>query len=437
MNKLFLVSSRKLIPAVCLGLLIFAVPSAAFAQGESPVDSGDTAWMIVASVLVLFMTIPGLSLFYGGLVRSKNVLSIMMQNFATVALITVLWVIFGYSLAFGGSGPFIGGFDKVFLRGVEVESTLGTIPETVFIFFQMTFAIITPALIIGSLADRMKFSAYLWFVALWSTLVYLPVAHWVWGDGGWLANLGVLDFAGGTVVHINAGIAGLVVALILGKRLGYPDTEMPPNSVVLTMVGAGMLWVGWFGFNAGSGLAADGVAGMAALVTVTAAATAAMTWMLIEWARQGKPSGIGIATGAVAGLVAITPASGYVGPMGAIAIGLVAGALPYWAVVTIKKRLGYDDSLDAFGVHGVAGFAGAILTGVFASALLGGSIEGLAIGRQVGIQALGAFATLIYSGVLAFVILKILDVTMGLRVSEKEETEGLDTSLHGEKGFTL
>ena len=249
--------------------------------------------------------------------------------------------------------------------------------------------------------------------------------------------MGVLDFAGGTVVHINAGIAGLVVALILGKRLGYPDTEMPPNSVVLTMVGAGMLWVGWFGFNAGSGLAADGVAGMAALVTVIAAATAAMTWMLIEWARRGKPSGIGIATGAVAGLVAITPASGYVGPMGAIAIGLAAGALPYWAVVTIKKRMGYDDSLDAFGVHGVAGFAGAILTGIFASALLGGSIEGLDIGRQLGIQAIGAFATLIYSGVLAFVILKILDATVGLRVSEKEETEGLDTSLHGEEGFSL
>ena len=336
MNEIIRVFTRKLIPAAGLALLISAVPSVALAQGESPVDSGDTAWIIAASVLVLFMTIPGLSLFYAGLVRSKNVLSIMMQNFTTVALITVLWVIFGYSLAFGGSGPLIGGFDKLFLQGVEVESTIGTIPETVYIFFQLTFAIITPALIIGSLAERMKFSAYLWFIALWSTLVYLPVAHWVWGDGGWLGELGVLDFAGGTVVHINAGIAGLVVALVLGKRMGYPNTEMPPISVVLTMVGAGMLWVGWIGFNAGSQLAADGVAGMAALVTVIAAATAALTWMFIEWSRQGKSSGIGIATGAVAGLVATTPASGYVGPMGAIAIGLVAGAVPYLAVVTIK-----------------------------------------------------------------------------------------------------
>ncbi|MCZ6531178.1 MAG: ammonium transporter [Chloroflexi bacterium] len=437
MNRFLRLSQRRLIPAAVLGLLISAVPSVAFAQGESAVDSGDTAWMIAASVLVLFMTIPGLSLFYAGLVRTKNVLSIMMQNFATVALITLLWVIFGYSLAFGGSGPFIGGFDKIFLQGVEVDSTFGTIPETVYIFFQLTFAIITPALIIGSLAERMKFSAYLWFIALWSTFVYLPVAHWVWGDGGWLGTLGVLDFAGGTVVHINAGIAGLIVALVLGVRRGYPNTEMPPISVVLTMVGAGMLWVGWFGFNAGSGLAADGVAGMAALVTVIASATATLTWMFIEWAKRGKPSGVGIATGAVAGLVAITPASGYVGPMGAIAIGLVAGALPYWAVVSIKRRLGYDDSLDAFGVHGVAGFAGAILTGIFASAVLGGSIAGLDIGRQLGIQAIGAFTTLIYSGVLAFVILKILDAIIGLRVSEQEETEGLDTSLHGEQGFAL
>ncbi len=437
MNELLRPSSRVLITGVVLGLLLVAVPSAAFAQGEGPVDSGDTAWMIAASVLVLFMTIPGLSLFYAGLVRAKNVLSIMMQNFATVALITLLWVIYGYSLAFGGSGPIIGGFDKLFLQGVEVGSTFGTIPETVYIFFQLTFAIITPALIVGSLAERMKFSAYLWFIGLWSTFVYLPVAHSVWGDGGWLGTLGVLDFAGGTVVHINAGIAGLIVALVLGKRRGYPDTEMPPISVVLTMVGAGMLWVGWFGFNAGSGLAADGVAGMAALVTLIATATATLTWMFLEWSRKGKPSGVGIATGAVAGLVAITPASGYVGPMGAITIGLVAGALPYWAVNSIKSRLGYDDSLDAFGVHGVAGFAGAILTGIFASAALGGSIAGLDIGRQLGIQAIAATATLLYSGVLAFIILKIIDATIGLRVSEQVETEGLDTALHGEEGFAL
>ena len=430
-------SSRRLITAVILGLLVSAMPVVALAQGESPVDSGDTAWMLIASVLVLFMTIPGLSLFYAGLVRGKNVLSIMMQNFATVALITVIWVIYGYSVAFGGSGLFIGGFEKIFLLGVGVESTSGTIPEMVFIFFQLTFAIITPALIIGSLAERMKFSAFLWFIGLWSTFVYLPVAHSVWGDGGWLANLGVLDFAGGTVVHINAGIAGLIVALVLGKRRGYPDTKLPSNSVVLTMVGAGMLWVGWFGFNAGSGLAADGVAGMAAVVTQIATATATLTWMFIEWARKGKPSGVGIATGAVAGLVAITPASGFVGPMGALAIGLVAGALPYWAVVTLKRKLGYDDALDAFGVHGVAGFAGALLTGVFAATALGGSEAGLDIGAQLGIQAIGASATLIYSAVLTFVILKIIDAVVGLRVSEQEETEGLDMSLHGEEGFAL
>lgn len=430
-------SSRMLKTAVILGLLVSAVPVVALAQGESPVDSGDTAWMLIASVLVLFMTIPGLSLFYAGLVRGKNVLSIMMQNFATVALITVIWVIYGYSVAFGGSGLFIGGFEKIFLLGVGVESTSGTIPEMVFIFFQLTFAIITPALIIGSLAERMKFSAFLWFIGLWSTFVYLPVAHSVWGDGGWLANLGVLDFAGGTVVHINAGIAGLIVALVLGKRRGYPDTKLPSNSVVLTMVGAGMLWVGWFGFNAGSGLAADGVAGMAAVVTQIATATATLTWMFIEWARKGKPSGVGIATGAVAGLVAITPASGFVGPMGALAIGLVAGALPYWAVVTLKRKLGYDDALDAFGVHGVAGFAGALLTGVFAATALGGSEAGLDIGAQLGIQAIGASATLIYSAVLTFVILKIIDAVVGLRVSEQEETEGLDMSLHGEEGFAL
>ncbi|MCH8341762.1 MAG: ammonium transporter [Chloroflexi bacterium] len=436
-NNLLRPSSRKLILGLVLGLLIAAVPSVALAQGDNPVDSGDTAWMITASVLVLFMTIPGLSLFYAGLVRAKNVLSIMMQNFVAVALITLLWVIFGYSLAFGGPGLFIGGFQKMFLSGVSVGSTSGTIPETVFVFFQLTFAIITPALIIGSLAERMKFSAYLWFIGLWSTFVYLPVAHSVWGDGGWLGNLGILDFAGGTVVHINAGVAGLIVALVLGKRRGYPGAKMPSNSIVLTMVGAGMLWVGWFGFNAGSGLAADGVAGMAALVTQIATATATLTWMFIEWARKGKPSGVGIATGAVAGLVAITPASGYVGPMGAIAIGLVAGALPYWMVNTMKSRLGYDDSLDAFGVHGVAGFAGAILTGLFAAAALGGSVAGLDIGSQLGIQAIGATATLVYSAVGTFVILKIINAVIGLRLSEQQETEGLDVSLHGEEGFAL
>ena len=438
MNQIKKLSSYKLLIAAVLGLLAAAVPHTVFAQGETHIDSGDTAWIIAASILVLFMTIPGLSLFYAGLVRAKNVLSIMMQNLAVVALITVLWIIYGYSVSFGGSaGPVIGGFDKIFLNNVEVGSAVGNIPETVFIFFQLTFAIITPALIIGAFAERMKFSAFLWFMGLWSTFVYLPVAHSVWGPGGWMGELGVLDFAGGSVVHINAGIAGLVAAIVLGKRRGYPTVRMPANSVVLTMVGAAMLWVGWFGFNAGSGLAADGIAGMAAIVTQIATATATLTWMFIEWIRQGKPSGVGLATGAVAGLVAITPASGYVGPVGALAIGLAAGAICYWAVYSIKSRFGYDDALDVFGVHGVGGFVGAIMTGAFASVALGGSGSDLDIGQQLGLQAIGAFATLIYSGVLTFVILKIVDAIVGLRVSEHEETEGLDLSLHGEEGFKL
>jgi Amt family ammonium transporter len=438
MNLLNKLTSHKLLIAVVLGLLAAGIPQTAFAQEGTQIDSGDTAWIITASVLVLFMTIPGLSLFYAGLVRAKNVLSIMMQNLAVVALITVLWIIYGYSVAFGGSaGPVIGGFEKIFLNNVEVGSAVGTIPETVFMFFQLTFAIITPALIIGAFAGRMKFSAFLWFMGLWSTFVYLPVAHSVWGPGGWMAELGVLDFAGGSVVHINAGIAGLIAAIVLGRRKGYPATRMPANSVVLTMVGAAMLWVGWFGFNAGSGLAADGVAGMAATVTQIATATAALTWMFIEWNRQGKPSGVGLATGAVAGLVAITPASGYVGPVGALAIGLTASAICYWAVYSIKSRFGYDDALDVFGVHGVGGFVGAIMTGVFASVALGGSVSNLDISQQLVLQAIGAFATLIYSGVLTFVILKIVDAMVGLRVSEQEEAEGLDLSLHGEQGFNL
>ena len=431
-------SIRKVMIAILLGLLLAAVPATALAQEGNPVDSGDTAWMIVASVLVLFMTIPGLSLFYAGLVRDKNVLSIMMQNFVVVALITLLWVIFGYSVVFGGSaGPIIGGFENLFLKNVEVGSTFGTIPETVYIFFQLTFAIITPALIIGAFAERMKFSAFLLFMGLWSTFVYLPVAHSVWGPGGWLLERGVLDFAGGAVVHINAGIAGLVAAIVLGKRKGYPATKMPANSVVLTIVGAGMLWVGWFGFNAGSGLAANGVAGMAATVTHIAAATATLTWMAIEWTLQGKPSGVGVATGAIAGLAAITPASGYVGPLGAIVIGLVSGTICYWAVVSIKSRFEYDDSLDVFGVHGVGGVVGVLLAGVFASAALGGSVAGLDIGQQLGAQAIGVVATLLYSGILTYVLLKIIDATVGLRVSEQEESEGLDRALHGEEGFNL
>ncbi|MCY4077087.1 MAG: ammonium transporter [Acidobacteria bacterium] len=427
--------------AVLIGLggaLAVAVPRTAWAQDG--LSSGDTAWMLTSAVLVLFMTIPGLSLFYAGLVRAKNVLSVMMQCFAITCLVTILWTVYGYGLAFGDGGglnAFIG-MGKFFLSGVGVDSMNGTIPETVFQMFQLTFAIITPALIVGAFAERMRFSSMMAFMALWVTIVYAPVAHWVWG-GGWLGDLGVLDFAGGTVVHINAGVAALVLCIVLGPRSGYPATPMPPNSLVLTVVGASMLWVGWFGFNAGSQLAADGVAGMAMAVTHIATATAALTWMIVEWFSHGKPSALGIATGAVAGLVAITPASGTVGPVGALAIGVASGALCYWAASSLKRKLGYDDSLDVFGVHGVGGFVGAILTGVFTATAFGGAglAEGVGIGQQVGLQFAGAGATIVYSGVLTFVIAKVLDVAMGLRVDAEEEGEGLDLALHDERGFNL
>ena len=427
--------------AVLIGLggaLAVAVPRTAWAQDG--LSSGDTAWMLTSAVLVLFMTIPGLSLFYAGLVRAKNVLSVMMQCFAITCLVTILWTVYAYGLAFGDGGglnAFVG-MGKFFLSGVSVDSMNGTIPETVFQMFQLTFAIITPALIVGAFAERMRFSSMMAFMALWVTIVYAPVAHWVWG-GGWLGDLGVLDFAGGTVVHINAGVAALVLCIVLGPRSGYPTTPMPPNSLVLTVVGASMLWVGWFGFNAGSQLAADGVAGMAMAVTHIATATAALTGMIVEWFSHGKPSALGIATGAVAGLVAITPASGTVGPVGALAIGLASGALCYWAASSLKRKLGYDDSLDVFGVHGVGGFVGAILTGVFTATAFGGAglAEGVGIGRQVGLQFAGAGATIVYSGVLTFVIAKVLDVAMGLRVDAEEEGEGLDLALHDERGFNL
>ena len=427
--------------AVLIGLggaLAVAVPRTAWAQDG--LSSGDTAWMLTSAVLVLFMTIPGLSLFYAGLVRARNVLSVMMQCFAITCLVTILWTVYGYGLAFGDGGglnAFVG-MGKFFLSGVGVDSMNGTIPETVFQMFQLTFAIITPALIVGAFAERMRFSSMMAFMALWVTIVYAPVAHWVWG-GGWLGDLGVLDFAGGTVVHINAGVAALVLCIVLGPRSGYPTTPMPPNSLVLTVVGASMLWVGWFGFNAGSQLAADGVAGMAMAVTHIATATAALTWMIVEWFSHGKPSALGIATGAVAGLVAITPASGTVGPAGALAIGFASGALCYWAASSLKRKLGYDDSLDVFGVHGVGGFVGAILTGVFTATAFGGAglAEGVGIGQQVGLQFAGAGATIVYSGVLTFVIAKVLDVAMGLRVDAEEEGEGLDLALHDERGFNL
>ena len=421
-------------------LLLAVVPSLVFAEEAPTLNSGDTAWMLTATALVLFMTIPGLSLFYAGMVRSKNVLSILMQCFAIASVMTILWVVYGYSIAFGGEGAYWGGLDKLFLKGVTVDSLSGTIPETVFMTFQMTFAIITPALIVGAFAERMKFSAMLIFMVLWLTVVYAPITHWVWGDGGWLGGKGILDFAGGTVVHINAGIAGLVAALVLGKRKGYPNTAMPPHNLGLTMIGAAMLWVGWFGFNAGSELAADGTAGMAMAVTQIAAATAAVTWMFSEWITHGKPSVLGIASGAVSGLVAITPASGAVGPMGALVIGLAAGVGCFLASTKIKRAFGYDDALDVFGVHAIGGIIGALLTGVFAATALGGAGFGgeiKSIGEQVGVQFYGIIATVVYTGVVTLIILKVLDAIMGLRVIEEQETEGLDLALHDERGYNL
>ena len=425
---------------ILITLLTVCFPGQALAEEAPVLNSGDTAWMLTATALVLFMTIPGLSLFYAGMVRSKNVLSVLMQCFAITSLMTVLWVIYGYSMAFGGPGAFWGGLSKVFLNGVTVDSLIGTIPETVFMTFQMTFAIITPALIVGAFAERMKFSAMLIFMALWFTVVYAPVCHWVWGEGGWLGSKGILDFAGGTVVHINAGVAGLVAAIVLGKRKGYPERHMPPHNLGYTLMGASMLWVGWFGFNAGSELAADGTAGMAMAVTQIATAAAALGWMFSEWLDHGKPSVLGIASGAVAGLVAITPASGSVGPMGALAIGAAAGVGCFLASTKIKRLMGYDDSLDVFGVHAVGGIIGALLTGVFCAQSLGGAGFGgdnTSIGGQVWVQIIGISATVAYTGIVSFIILKGLGLVMSLRVDEDEETEGLDLAQHDERGYNL
>jgi len=424
---------------LALGGVLLLGPSLALAADE--LSAGDTAWMLTSTLLVLMMTVPGLSLFYAGMVRAKNALSVMMQCFAIASLVTVLWVLYLYSLAFGDGGAWnqwVGGLGKAFMAGVGVDALSGTIPETVFSMFQLTFAIITPALIVGAFAERMKFSAMLWFMGLWVTLVYAPVAHWVWG-GGWLGDLGALDFAGGTVVHINAGIAALVAALVLGKRKGYPTTAMPPHNLMFTMVGAGMLWVGWFGFNAGSELAADGTAGMAMAVTQIATATAALAWMFIEWLSHGKPTTLGIASGAVAGLVAITPASGFVGPMGAIAIGAISGVVCFIAAARVKRALGYDDALDAFGVHAVGGIVGALLTGVFVSASLGGVgfAEGVSMGEQLYIQSVAVVATIVYDAVVSYVLLKVIDAVIGLRVSADEETEGLDIVLHDERAYDI
>ena len=421
-----------------LGLVLvgaLGAPEGAFAAETPKLDTGDTAWMLTSTALVLMMTIPGVAMFYGGMVRKKNVLATAMQSFAVTCVMTVLWMIIGYSLAFtdgGGMNAYVGGLDKMLLRGIGVDTLSGTIPETVFMTFQMTFAIITPALITGALADRIKFSSLLVFLSLWMILVYAPITHWVWG-GGFLAEAGVLDFAGGTVVHINSGVAALVGAMVLGRRRGYGTENMAPHNLILSVIGASMLWVGWFGFNAGSALAANGSAGMAMAVTQIATAAAALSWMFAEWISRGKPSVLGIVSGAVAGLVAITPASGYVDPFAALIIGLVAGLVCYWGAVVLKPKLGYDDSLDVFGVHGLGGITGALLTGVFAVEAIGGT-PGLLEGNagQVLIQLEGIGATIVYCAIVTFVLLKIIDAVMGLRVDEEEEVTGLDYSLHGE-----
>ena len=415
-------------------LVSIFVAGDALAQ-DAKLDTGDTAWMMTSTALVLLMTIPGLALFYGGMVRKKNVLSTVMQSFAITCLMTVIWMVAGYSIAFtdgGGVNAFMGGFSKMFLAGMGSDSLEGTIPESVFMTFQMTFAIITPALIAGAFADRMKFSSMLVFIAIWSLVVYAPITHWVWG-GGFMMEAGVLDFAGGTVVHINAGVAGLVTAIVLGKRRGFGTENMAPHNLVLSVIGASLLWVGWFGFNAGSALGANGGAGMAMAVTQIATATAALAWMFIEWIARGKPSVLGIISGAIAGLVAITPASGFVDPRGALIIGLVAGAACYWAAVKLKPMLGYDDSLDAFGVHGIGGIVGALLTGVFAVEAIGGT-KGALEGNvgQILLQLEGIAGTVIYCAVATFVILKVVQLVMGVRVDAETEVTGLDLELHGE-----
>jgi Amt family ammonium transporter len=425
-----------------LTTLLLALPLLAQeAAPEAPVstlDRGDTAWMLTSTALVLMMTIPGLALFYGGMVRKMNVLATAMQSFAICCLVTILWMIIGYSLAFTEGNSFFGGFSRVLLGGMEPGGSHAlavSIPESVFMTFQMTFAIITPALIAGAFADRMKFSALLWFMGLWLVLVYAPIAHMVWG-GGLIGSWGVLDYAGGTVVHINAGVAGLVCALVLGKRKGYGKVPFPPHNLVYSLIGASLLWVGWFGFNAGSAVAADARAGMAMAVTQIATAAAALAWMFTEWLTKGKPSVLGIVSGAVAGLVAITPASGYVLPGGALVIGIVAGVICYFASTAVKNALGYDDSLDAFGVHGVGGIVGAILTGVFATMAVTGAANpvGMLDGNagQVFTQIKGVVVTIVYCAVVTAVILYVIKAVIGLRVSEEEERDGLDLSLHGE-----
>ena len=427
-----------------LGVLV-GFPTTVFA--EDALNPGDTAWVLVSTALVLFMMIPGLAMFYAGLVRKRNVLSLYMQCFALTALVTVIWTFYGYSLAFDTTGmqagekglhAFIGSLEKAFLAGVTPTSLHGTIPEVLFFVFQATFAIITPGLILGAFAERMKFAAVLLFSAIWVTAVYLPICHTVWGGAGaYFADMGVFDFAGGIVVHITAGASALVAAILVGKRKGYPETPMPPHNMTMALIGTGMLWVGWFGFNGGSALAANGQASMAVVVTQISPSVAALVWSAIEWLKVGKPSALGLATGAIAGLAAITPASGNVGPAGAMVIGAVSSALAYFAVAVLKRQLGYDDALDVVGVHGVGGLVGTILVGIFASSAFGGSVQNLNITSQLGMQSFAALATAVYSMLASVVILKIVDALVGLRVQEEDEFSGLDLTEHGEVGYDL
>jgi Amt family ammonium transporter len=425
---------KKILPLLALAVHV----PLAFAAEPPKIDAANTAWMLTAAVLVLFMTLPGLALFYAGLVRAKNVLSVLMQCLSITCVVTLAWVFVGYSVAFGDGNNWWGGLGKAFLAGIDVKTVKGSIPETVFAMYQLTFAIITPALVVGAYAERVRFAGMLVFSLLWLLIVYCPVAHWVWGEG-WLQKMGIMDFAGGTVVHLNAGMAALVCALVLGRRRGFPDTAMPPHNMTMTVTGACMLWVGWFGFNAGSALAADGSAGMAMLVTHIGAATGAAAWLVCEWLRYGKPSVLGIVTGMVAGLGTITPASGFVGPIGALVIGGAAGVICFFATSYMKRALNVDDSLDVFPVHGVGGLLGTLLTGVFASAAFGGVgyAEKVTMGGQVTTQLVGILAVGAWSGIATWILLKLTDAVAGLRVAGEEETEGLDTVLHNEKGYNL
>ena len=426
--------------------VIFFFLTLLFCSGvsASEINEANTSWILTSTALVLFMTIPGLSLFYGGLVRSRNVLSVLMQCFSICCMASIIWLVIGYSLAFGNGGSsnaFIGNFDNFMMGKILEDSMSGDIPESVFAMFQMTFAIITPALIVGAFAERMRFSAMMLFSGLWLIAVYAPITHWVWG-GGWLGEMGLLDFAGGTVVHMTAGVGALVAAMVIGNRTGFPDQAMPPHNLTMSITGAGMLWVGWFGFNAGSALAANGDAGMAMLVTHISAAAGAMAWMLMEWIRFGKPSALGAITGMVAGLGTITPASGFVGPGGALIIGLSAGVLCYYATQTIKQKFKIDDSLDVFPVHGVGGMLGTLCAGIFASDQLGifsgqGYGEGVTMSSQVGVQITGIVATFVYTAIVSWILLKLVDGMLGLRVSEEEETNGLDVLEYSERGYDL